>query len=270
MQHLAQGVQPDKRIDDAMIEICDLAKSKRVGLLIDAEQSFLQAGIDLWMLRYQRRYNKGEAIVYGTYQAYLQSTPETLSRHLSIAQDEGFILGVKLVRGAYMGSDLPHLFWSTKEETDRTYNGVAAALIRSEYNNVLWSSPAATNAGFPKVKLLLATHNHISVKKAMKIQKEQAAKQQARFDLSYGQLMGMADEVSCELVMTGIKFKESEASQKRGPGVPLAYKYLPWGSVGECMMYLVRRAEENRSAVERTEENRSALKSEIGRRFFRM
>lgn len=37
MQQLAQGVQPGKRIDDAMTEICDLAKSKRVGLLIDAE-----------------------------------------------------------------------------------------------------------------------------------------------------------------------------------------------------------------------------------------
>lgn len=270
VQQLTQGVQPAEWIEAAIIEICDLAKSKRVGLLIDAEQSFLQAGIDLWMLRYQRKYNRSEAVVYGTYQSYLQSTPETLSRHLSIAQDEGFTLGVKLVRGAYMGSDLPHLFWSTKEETDRTYNGVAAALIRSKYNEVLQPSPTAKNMRFPKVKLVLATHNHISVQKAMEIQKEQAAKQQARFDLSYGQLMGMADEVSCELVMEGIKSKQSEASQKLEPGVPRAYKYLVWGSVGECMKYLVRRAEENRSAVERTERGRSALRSEIGRRVFRM
>lgn len=265
-------MQPAKRIDDAMIEICDLAKSKRVGLLIDAEQSFLQAGIDLWMLRYQKIYNKGHVVVLGTYQAYLQSTPGTLSQHLSIAQDEdeGFTLGVKLVRGAYMGSDLPHLFWSNKEETDRTYNGIAAALIRSEYNDVLRSSPASKNVKFPKVKLVLATHNHVSVKKAMEIQQEQAAKRQERFDLSYGQLMGMADEVSCELVMAGIKCKESEGSQRLQPVAPLAYKYLPWGSVGECMMYLVRRAEENRSAVERTEGGRSALKAEIGRRVFKM
>lgn len=253
-----------------MIEICDMAKRKGVGLLIDAEQSFLQAGINLWMLRYQRRYNKGEVVVYGTYQAYLQSTPDTLSRHLSIAQDEGFTLGVKLVRGAYMGSELRHLFWSTKEETDRTYNSIAAALIRGEYNDVLRSSPGAKNVEFPKVKLVLATHNHISVQKAMEIQKEQTAKRQSRFDLSYGQLMGMADEVSCELVMAGIKSPESKDPQNPEPGVPLAYKYLPWGSVGECMMYLVRRAEENRSAVERTEGGRSALKSEIGRRVFKM
>lgn len=270
VQQLTQGVQPAKWIEAAIIEICDLAKSKRVGLLIDAEQSFLQAGIDLWMLRYQRKYNRSEAVVYGTYQSYLQSTPETLSRHLSIAQCEGFTLGVKLVRGAYMGSDLPHLFWSTKEETGMTYNGVAAALIRSKYNEVLQPSPTAKNMRFPKVKLVLATHNHVSVQKAMEIQKEQAAKQQARFDLSYGQLMGMADEVSCELVMEGIKSKQSEASQKLEPGVPRAYKYLVWGSVGECMKYLVRRAEENRSAVERTERGRSALRSEIGRRVFRM
>lgn len=251
-------------MEDAIIEICNVAKSKRVGLLIDAEQSFLQAGIDLWMLRYQRKYNVGEAVVYGTYQAYLQSTPETLSRHLSIARDEGFTLGVKLVRGAYMGSDLPHLFWKSKEKTDRTYNGVAAALIRSEFNDVVRPSQAANIVGFPKVKLLLATHNHVSVRKAMEIQKEQAV------DLSYGQLMGMADEVSCELVMAGTQSKDAEALQKLKLGVPLAYKYLPWGSVGECMMYLVRRAEENRSAVERTEGACSALKVEIGRRVFGM
>ena len=263
-------MQPAKRIEDAMTEICELAKRKRVGVLIDAEQSVLQAGIDLWMLRYQRKYNKGEeAVVYGTYQAYLQSTPETLSQHLSTAQDEGFTLGVKLVRGAYMGSDLPHLFWSTKEATDRTYNGVAAALIQCEYNDVL-RSPAAKNMCFPKSKLVLATHNHTSVQKAMELQKEQATKRQTRLDLCYGQLMGMADEVSCELVMAGIKSNQSEAIQTLGPGVPLAYKYLPWGSVGECMKYLVRRAEENRSAVERTERDRSALRSEIGRRVFRM
>ncbi|MCJ1466545.1 proline dehydrogenase [Pseudocyphellaria aurata] len=270
VQQLAEEAHPAKRMDDAMIAICNVAKRKRVGLLIDAEQSFLQAGIDSWMLRYQRKYNLGEAVVYGTYQAYRQSTPETLSRHLSIAQDEGFTLGVKLVRGAYMGSDLRHLFWNSKEETDRTYNGIAAALIGSEFNDVLRSSRAAKTVEFPKAKLLLATHNHVSVQKAMELQKEQAAKRQARFDLSYGQLMGMADEVSCELVMAGIQSKDSEASQKLKLGVPLAYKYLPWGSVGECMMYLVRRAEENRSAVERTEGACSALKVEIGRRVFGM
>ena len=266
VQQLAQGVQPAKRIENAIVEICDTAQSKRVGLLIDAEQSFLQPGIDLWMLRYQRKYNIDEAVVYGTYQAYLQSTPETLSRHLSIAQDEGFTLGVKLVRGAYMSNDLPHLFWSTKQETDCTYNGIAAALIRSEYNDVLQSSLAAKNMKLPKVKLILATHNHISVQKAMEIQKQEAAKRQPRFDLCFGQLMGMADEVSCELVVSGIKSNSQNLEQ----GVPLAYKYLPWGSVGECMMYLVRRAEENRSAVARTERGRSALKSEIGRRLFKL
>ncbi|MCJ1429912.1 proline dehydrogenase [Sticta canariensis] len=270
VQQLAQGVQPAKMIENAIVEICDIAQSKRVGLLIDAEQSFLQPGIDLWMLRYQRKYNKDEAVVYGTYQAYLQSTPETLSRHLSIAQDEGFTLGVKLVRGAYMSNDLPHLFWSTKQETDCNYNGVAAALIQSEYNDVLRPSLAAKNLKFPKVKLILATHNHFSVQKAMEIQKQEAAKRQTRFDLCFGQLMGMADEVSCELVMSGIKSKASKASQNLEQGVPLAYKYLPWGSVGECMMYLVRRAEENRSAVARTERGRSALKSEISRWVFKL
>jgi len=50
--------------------------------------------------------------------------------------------------------------------------------------------------------------------------------------------------------------------------MPKVYKYLVWGSVGECMRYLVRRAEENRDAVQRTVESRKALVRELQRRVF--
>lgn len=244
-----------------MIEICDLAKGKGVSILIDAEHHSLQAGIDSWSLRLQKSFNsKGsKAIIYGTYQAYLCSTPTTLSEHLSLADREGFVLGVKLVRGAYMGSDPRHLFWSSKLETDKAYDGIASALLHGEYNDMLKRpGPKTQVCLLPPVNLLLATHNHASVLKALKIQADLLKLGHDHIiELSYGQLMGMADEVGCELIMAG---------RASGRMEPKAYKYLPWGSVGECMKYLVRRGEENRDALGRTIEGRRALGGEIWRR----
>jgi proline dehydrogenase len=71
----------------------------------------------------------------------------------------------------------------------------------------------------------------------------------------------MADEVSCELVQAG---KSAEGNVK--VDVPKAYKYLVWGTTGECMKYLLRRAQENRDAVERTREGRDAMAGELVRR----
>ena len=194
----------------------------------------------------------------------LQSTPKTLAQHLEIARDEGFVLGVKLVRGAYMGSDSRYV-WRTKEETDRTYDGITRALLRREFNDML-KSEGSEGAGFHEINLVLATHNHGSVKKAMEIQKQQMETGQFQTELAYGQLMGMADEISCELIQAGHLSKELETLEKL---VPKAYKYLPWGTLSECMKYLVRRAEENRDAVRRTEHGRLALGQEIRRRLFR-
>lgn len=244
-----------------MTEICNLAKGKGVSILIDAEHHSLQAGIDNWSLRLQKAFNsKGsKAIIYGTYQAYLRSTPKTLSEHLSLADREGFVLGVKLVRGAYLGSDPRHLFWGSKLETDDVYDDIASALLLGEYSDMVKRpGPNSQMHPFPPVNLLLATHNHASVLKALKIQLDLLKSGHEHIiELSYGQLAGMADEVGCELIMAG---------RTSGGMKPKAYKYLPWGSVGECMKYLVRRGDENRDALERTVEGRRALGEEIWRR----
>ena len=270
MRQLAAGLPPSKAIKAATTEVCELAVSRGVRLLFDAEQDAVQRGIDAWTLSFQRKYNKrngGQATVYGTYQAYLRSTPATLSQHLAIAQDEGFTLGVKLVRGAYMGSDPRSLFWSTKEETDRAYDGISEALIKRSWNATLESSIEKHRAQIPGVAFVLASHNHESVKKAMCIRKDQTEKGEEKIDMAYGQLMGMADEVSCELVAAA-KAKGMTPFERRECAGPKAYKYLVWGSVGECLKYLVRRAEENRDAIIRAKGTRIALRTEIGRRLF--
>ncbi|MCJ1257757.1 proline dehydrogenase [Lignoscripta atroalba] len=268
---LARELPPNEEIEQATTEICELAKARGVPLLFDAEQQSLQHGIDAWTLEFQKRYNSdapGHALVHGTYQTYLRSIPATLARHLAAAKDKGFTLGVKLVRGAYMGSDPRHLFWSKKEDTDKVYNSIVEAVLRRRYGGVLVPLHGTEEKGFPEVNLVLASHNHETVKKALAIRQKQLEEKEGRINLVYGQLMGMADEVSCELVQAGKHGKHLEESGIKRTDVPKAYKYLVWGSVSECLKYLLRRAEENRDAFERTKGSRLALRAELGRRVF--
>ncbi|KAL8944122.1 MAG: hypothetical protein Q9211_000713 [Gyalolechia sp. 1 TL-2023] len=270
IQQLINKSTPGVAISQANKEICESAKSKGVGLLFDAEQHAVQDGIDQWTLALQRMYNRGDrAVVYGTYQAYLRSTPATLARHLTIAQQEGFNLGVKLVRGAYLASDPRHLFWATKEGTDNTFDGIAESLMRKQWNHVLTPGEpdVRRQPAFPNVDIVLATHSHESVRKAICIRQEQLRSGHGRVSLAYAQLMGMADEVSCELVQAG---KQSDGAWEEKTEKPRAYKYVVWGTVGECLKYLLRRAEENRDALARAKEGRAALGKELRRRLLRL
>ncbi|KKZ61066.1 hypothetical protein EMCG_00644 [[Emmonsia] crescens] len=287
VQQLLRRSAPSPALREAIIEICERAKARNVRLLIDAEQQAVQPAIDDWALEFQRMYNKmpdQRALVYGTYQAYLRSTPATLSRHLAIAEAEGFVLGAKLVRGAYLGSEPRHLICDTKVETDQTYDGIAESLIKREYGDILkpdprlHSSSTNTSSGqsdhqhrrhpFPKVNLVLASHNRVSVERAKKLRNEQLRTTGAQqIEMAYGQLSGMADDISCELVQTG---KSAREQQVQGVMVeveaPKAYKYLVWGTVSECARYLLRRAQENRDAASRTEDTRKAMAKELRRR----
>ena len=260
----------------------------------------VQQGIDTWAMALQRKYNKlpdehvsskhqpSKAVIYNTYQAYLRSTPSTLARHLEYAAGEGFVLGVKLVRGAYLASDPRELMWNTKAETDSVYDALASSLIRRQYDGLLVRMPSPGGKSlpeeardppfpFPEVNLVLATHNLLSARKALALRSAQAAMQQPRIEMVYGQLMGMADHMSCELVVAS-KAGSGKQGQTDNLGkyaqdvgrecfeCPRTCKYLVWGSVSECAKYLVRRAEENRDAVTRTVEARKALGKELWRR----
>ncbi|KAF7958325.1 hypothetical protein EAE96_001876 [Botrytis aclada] len=290
----AKGVCHDT-LKQAIDDICALGAERGVKLAFDAEYAAVQAGIDLWTLKYMKRYNKpgkGGAVVYGTYQAYLKACPQVVANHMAIAQKEKFTLGVKLVRGAYMGSDPRELIHDTKRETDECYDGIAEALIRQSPNAILKPENGEEQT-FQAVDLALAGHNLESVRKAQVIRTEQAEKGEERIELCYAQLQGMADEVSCELVAEG-KLAESMNSSKGEEGskvtvhggineligrtkggkdqldlktdIPKAYKYLTWGTTGECMKYLLRRAYENRDAVGRTREGRNEMGRELVRR----
>lgn len=219
-----------------------------------------------------RKYNNsepGKACIYGTYQAYLKATPSVVAGHLRAAKEEGFTLGVKLVRGAYLGSDPRHLIHDSQADTDACYNGIAEALLRREWTGALAPfSPssdgkAKAKASFPDVNMVLATHNAESVRKARAVLEsgERAT------ECAFAQLQGMADEVSCEILAVKDQGAKARAEAETGEVFrPRAYKYLVWGSTGECMKYLLRRAQENKDAVGRTRSGRDAMRAEVWRR----
>ncbi|KAI0006601.1 FAD-linked oxidoreductase [Xylariaceae sp. FL0662B] len=275
---LKNRLPPPKALRAAIDDICDLAARRDIPLLFDAEQDALQRGIDNWAIDYQRRYNTipAHALIYGTYQAYLKSTPATLASHLATASAEGFTLGVKLVRGAYLGADPRHLMYDTKAETDAAYDEIATSLICRTWGTVLQpppspspsqgrAAPAPAPMPFPHVSVLLGSHNLASVRNARAVRESPQSAGAGNVELAIAQLQGMADEVSCELVCAAREKRVAEDGAGAGE-VPGAYKYIVWGSTKECMKYLLRRAHENRDAVGRTRAGRDAMWAEIKRR----
>ncbi|KAH8689521.1 proline oxidase PrnD [Talaromyces proteolyticus] len=265
---LQKRLPPSEYIDAAIRKACDATIAKGTRLLVDAEEQAVQPGIEDWVMRYQNycsQQTPGRATVYCTYQAYLKSTPATIAKHLAMSERDGYTLGVKLVRGAYMKIEQRHLIWDTKEDTDICYDGVVEALLNRRYNSML--APAVDSVDkqtVPPVGLIIATHNRESVQKAHSIRLNQAKENLPRIELSYAQLQGMADEVSCDLI-NGFE-DAARGHPHQALELPNVYKLLTWGSVQECMGFLLRRALENTEAVARTKDSQRAMMTELWRR----
>lgn len=287
---LKRNQSPTPQMESAIQEVCDAAAKKRVGLFPGAEEEVTNVGIDNWTMNLQDKYNRlpsppsnmdeekghatgspatiglgGKAIMFTTYQAYLRSTPKNLARHLAAAKVNGHVLGVKLVRGAYLGSESKSQVWSSKEETDRVYDSLAESLLQRRYSGLLQPLHGTGCSEFPKVDLVLATHNVTSVRKALAIRQEQLDNREEQVPTAFIQLMGMADDVSCELLAAG---RAAEAANSNGAlrDVPKAMKCATWGTLTECLHFLLRRAAENKDAMGRTVDSRKAMGAELWRR----
>lgn len=237
---------------DALDEICTKCKDRGIRILVDAESQHFQWGILRVTLDLMRKYNRdGYASVYNTYQAYLKSTPATLAKHLTAASEEGFTLGLKLVRGAYIATDERSLIHDTKQATDDAYNSIAQGALKQEIGEFGHKHGRL----FPSVNLFLASHNKASVVAAHQLHQQRVEAKLPTVPVGFGQLHGMSDEVSFSL----LQLKGPDSDQK-------VYKCSTWGALGECLAYLLRRAIENRDAVSRTGDEYRALKAEVRRR----
>lgn len=254
---------PSEAMDKAMKHVCKAAAEKGVCLLPSAEENWNLPGYHAWTLNLQRIFNRdGQTVLYNTYQCYLKSAPATLSRHLDIARAEGFTLGAKLVRGAYLFSEERSLIHDTIEDTHACYDGMMSALIHRDYNSVVPpTSPAAASAPWPASRVVIASHNANTVGLAQRLRQEQLDRGEPLTPLVYAQLQGMADEVSCSL-LAATRLSGGDESKFKEQVV----KCIAWGSMTECLNYLLRRAAENKDAASRTSDTRKAMGAEIWRR----
>lgn len=230
--------------------VLSAARAQGVRVLLDAEQTYFQPAIDLLFIHLARKYNKLDEVEYGprvynTYQMYLRKSLAKLQRDTRRAESEGFAIGGKLVRGAYMVTERARAaklgyedpIQPTKEATDQAYDAGLAFLIRQPTKN--------------KSRLFVATHNEQSVQTAVALMAEHGSTPLGlEATVHFGQLLGMSDNLTTVLGAKGYS----------------AYKYLPYGPMEEVLPYLVRRAQENSSVLGATENERVMLKSELSRR----
>ena len=259
-EDLLQGNDPPRAFMETMDAILQKAMAQNCRIWIDAEQQILQHSIDRWTIDLMRKYNRnGNAVLYNTLQAYLKASREKLEHQLQLAHREGWTLAIKLVRGAYIENNTRVRIYDTKAQTDDSYNGIVRDLLSGNVKGV-------PEEGFPKVQLFLASHNPTSVSKASNLIRELQEQGKLKTLPQFGQLQGMADQLGCELLQHGEDAARALQSGAPPVAIPRVYKCLTWGSVQECMQYLVRRAVENRGATGALKDGMPALSRELRRR----
>lgn len=235
--------------------LCIECKNRNISMIVDAESQDYQVSIDKVTLELMRKFNQdGTAVVYNTYQAYLKKTPRNVMDHLIEASKGGFTLGLKVVRGAYILSEQRSLIHDTKEDTDNSYNSIAQGALKRQLGDV--GNPGPDSVTFPSVKLLLCSHNKESLTEALRLHQDRVKNDLPTTPVAFAQLHGMSDAVSFSLLQ----------HKTEGLPRPIVIKCSTWGTLGECLAYLLRRAVENKSAVMRTTDEHRELKRECWRR----
>ena len=236
-QEVIEWSQVKKRFDVAS----NSASQANIKLLIDAEESWMQRAADELCTDLMAKYNQKRVVVFNTLQCYRWDRLDYLKEEHKKALANGYKLGYKIVRGAYlekengraesMGYKSP--ICETKEATDTCFNEVLNYIL----NNL------------SEIELFIGTHNEESTYLAIHQMKEKKiAKNDSR--VWFGQLYGMSDHITFNLA-------------KLGYGVG---KYIPFGPVKDVMPYLIRRAEENTSVAGQTSRELSLIKKEKQRR----
>ena len=231
-----------QRVVDRFDTICRTAHEKDVLLLIDAEHSWMQDAADELILNMMRKYNQEKRIVFNTAQTYRWDRFDFVKKTHEIGLVEGFHVGFKVVRGAYMEVEreraaekgYPSPICATKAQTDATFNKTVGYILENIDN---------------KMALYAGSHNEESNYLLMKKMAESnIANNDKR--IWFGQLYGMSDNISFNLA--NHQYNVS--------------KYLPFGPVYDVVPYLIRRAEENTSVAGQTSRELDLLNIELKRR----
>ena len=230
-----------KRIKERYDIVSKAAFERDVPLLIDAEETWMQGAADDLIEAMMKEYNTKKVIVYGTLQLYRWDRLDYLIDLHKRAQEQGFKIGMKLVRGAYMEKERARAeefgykdpICKNKEATDKMFDDVLAYMFKN----------------IDDMSIFAGTHNEESSYLLMDlIAKSGLDKNDKR--IWFGQLYGMSDHISYNLAKEGFNVA----------------KYLPFGPVKDVMPYLIRRAEENTSVAGQTNRELDLISIEKKRR----
>lgn len=230
-----------ERIVKRFDTICKATYEAKLWVLIDAEETWMQDAADDLVELMMKRYNKERLTVYNTLQCYRWDRVDYLKTLHERAKSDGFKLGLKIVRGAYMEKEraravemgYPSPICENKAATDRTFNDALSYIL--DHNK--------------DISAFVGTHNETSSYLAMQLMAEKNLTPRNN-SVWFGQLYGMSDHISFNLAKKGYN----------------TAKLIPFGPVKEVVPYLIRRAKENTSVMGQTGRELSLLSKEMKRR----
>jgi proline dehydrogenase len=222
-------------------EICEYAYSIKQPVFIDAEETWIQDAIDNLATEMMEKYNREEPLVYNTLQLYRHDRLKFLKESHRKAKSGGYILAVKLVRGAYMEKEreraaemrYPSPIQPDKAATDRDFN----AAVNYCLDNV------------EEIAFVAGTHNEESVCLLAEQLHEKGVKHNHPH-VFFSQLYGMSDNLSYVLAKHDYNVS----------------KYVPYGAVKDVVPYLIRRAQENTAVMGQVSRELDLVAKELKRR----
>lgn len=222
-------------------EVCKAGFDNDVTIMIDAEESWMQDAADDLADQMMKKYNIHRCIVCNTLQMYRHDRLAYLKKIFEKAEKENYLLGFKVVRGAYMEKErdraqaegYPSPIQPNKEATDRDYNTALEFIVQNNH----------------RISLFAGSHNEASCQLLTELMQKHGIENN-NHKIWFGQLYGMSDNISFKLGSMGYNIA----------------KYLPYGPIKEVMPYLIRRAQENTSVAGQTSRELSLIEKEIKRR----
>jgi len=221
--------------------ICYNGSQKDIQIYIDAEETWIQKAVDNLANKMMSLFNQQKAIVFNTFQMYRTDTLEMIRQSHQLARSGNYLLGAKLVRGAYM-----------EKERER-----AAKL---GYPSPIQPNKAGTDTNFDdgikycvenieEISICCASHNMRSNYNFAQLLEDHQVRHNHPH-VMFSQLFGMSDNLTFNLANAG--FRSS--------------KYMPYGPVRDVIPYLIRRAEENTAVSGDMSREYKVIDSEYQRR----
>lgn len=222
-------------------ELCVEGDKKNIGVLIDSEESWIQAPVDALIMLMMDIFNKEKPVIYNTIQLYRHDRLQFLKDSYTAAVERNFIFGIKLVRGAYMEKERNRAvemnytspIHNDKESCDADFNGAVEFCVDH----------------LDKIAVIVASHNELSnLLTTQLLDKKGLPHNHPHVHLS--QLFGMSDNITFNLAKSGFSVS----------------KYLPFGPIKDVVPYLMRRAQENSSVSGQTGRELILIHKELERR----